>query len=651
MDSLHIPFHTPKQQQQASSEAVGQLLDISQGTIVGRRPRKTIVLCFDGTGNSFNGDPSDSNILKIFRMLDRSDGAGYHYYQPGIGTYVTTSSLSSTGAWERWRDWYMQYKDAAIGTSFDEHVVGGYKFLMQYYSPGDDIYMFGFSRGSYTARFLAEMLDWMGLITYGNEEMIQFAWRTFSQWKSMNSQDPEALEKQKKAYDFMVSFRETFSRPVRRIRYLGLFDTVNSVRRFEHAMTSKVHMPYSAISSARVIRHAVSIDERRAKFRADLISEEGRRKSETDAARAKHMKEKHSHHHQWSHVTKRFKPKKRASIRVERSRPKTREPRRSARYRSHSRSHAVAVAERSVSPEGSPGIVTIDDGDESSDNDETNQVIDEVWFAGGHADIGGGWGLAEGEVPLSHLPLAWIMLGAIRSGLRFNEDKMKKLGCWEYTMEAAGRKASMPTSIPAIEVSNAPEATVGIPTQQEIDDRLSKDMRIAMQTTFKERMQRAIMGKCHDCLEYGQGTSRISVLIWRMMEWLPFRRMDLQEDGSWKPIRWPLPRGEVRDIPSNSKIHHSVIKRMQADPNYRPGNLIIGGGGVGVRVAPPEAGIGEWVVCEEEGDAIGECWKKVEKKTKPHPEVMVSSVDKKHRIVPMVLSTFLVVLIGFCWRR
>lgn len=29
----------------------------------------------------------------------------------------------------------MQYKDAAIGTSFDEHVVGGYKFLMQYYSP------------------------------------------------------------------------------------------------------------------------------------------------------------------------------------------------------------------------------------------------------------------------------------------------------------------------------------------------------------------------------------------------------------------------------------------------------------------------------------------------------------------------------------
>jgi uncharacterized protein (DUF2235 family) len=36
-----------------------------------RKPRK-IVLCFDGTGNKFHGDDSDSNILKIFRMLDRT---------------------------------------------------------------------------------------------------------------------------------------------------------------------------------------------------------------------------------------------------------------------------------------------------------------------------------------------------------------------------------------------------------------------------------------------------------------------------------------------------------------------------------------------------------------------------------------------------
>jgi uncharacterized protein (DUF2235 family) len=65
---------------------------------------------------------------------------------------------------------------------------------MRYYTPGDDIYFFGFSRGAYTARFLAEMLDHVGLLSVsrsvvmvisdrltltqaGNEEMCQFAWK------------------------------------------------------------------------------------------------------------------------------------------------------------------------------------------------------------------------------------------------------------------------------------------------------------------------------------------------------------------------------------------------------------------------------------------------------------------------------------------
>src|SRR5436309_1194210 len=97
------------------------------------------------------------------------------------------------------------------------------------------------------------------------------------------------------------------------------------------------------------------------------------------------------------------------------------------------------------------------------------------------------------------------------------------------------------------------------------------------------------------------------------MEYLPFRRMDLQEDGSWEAITWPLPKGEVRDIPDDAIIHSSVIKRMEADPNYRPGNLIVGGGGRGIRRAPPEMGIGNWKVHCEEGHPVGECYRRKEK--------------------------------------
>jgi len=92
------------------------------------------------------------------------------------------------------------------------------------------------------------------------------------------------------------------------------------------------------------------------------------------------------------------------------------------------------------------------------------------------------------------------------------------------------------------------------------------------------------------------------------MERLPFRRMDLQDDGSWKSISWPLPCGEVRDMPDDAIIHNSVFRRMNAEPSFRPGNLICGGGGRGVLVAPKGLGIGRWKVLREEGDWVSEVY-------------------------------------------
>jgi uncharacterized protein (DUF2235 family) len=80
--------------------------------------------------------------------------------------------------------------------------------------------------------------------------------------------------------NYMFAFRETFSRPVRRIRFLGLFDTVNSVPQFENAWLQRSKFPYTARSTAKVIRHAVAIDERRAKFRHDLVGQERPHKRE-----------------------------------------------------------------------------------------------------------------------------------------------------------------------------------------------------------------------------------------------------------------------------------------------------------------------------------------------------------------------------------
>jgi hypothetical protein len=95
--------------------------------------RKKFVLCFDGTGNKFSGTESDSNILKIYRMLDRNGDDQFHYYQPGtclwrdgcsnaltsagIGTYVTKAngSMSRSSRLDKFKSWYAKAKDSAIG--------------------------------------------------------------------------------------------------------------------------------------------------------------------------------------------------------------------------------------------------------------------------------------------------------------------------------------------------------------------------------------------------------------------------------------------------------------------------------------------------------------------------------------------------------
>lgn len=209
---------------------------------------------------------------------------------------------------------------------------------------------------------------------------------------------------------------------------------------------------------------------------------------------------------------------------------------------------------------------------------------------GSHGDVGGGWPLTGDEkLSLAVPPLVWILREARKAGLPLNEDGLLErkyaLGdCLDISIEHG-------TPQPAFHVNGEP-ADPGPALDRE---EFSQWIRTA-----------STEGKLHDSVAFGRGVSTISVIGWRMMECLPFKRMDLKPDGTWAPIRWPLPRAEPRDIPREAWIHKSALLRMEADATYRPGNLIVGGGGSGRRTAPRRAGTGEWKVLLQEGDPIGE---------------------------------------------
>jgi hypothetical protein len=371
---------------------------------------------------------------------------------------------------------------------------------------------------------------------------------------------------------------------------------------FENAWMERSKFPYTAQTTARVIRHAVSIDERRAKFRQDLISE------------VKPLP--HSHHaHKLRHLLAREDDHKKANIPeivVPENGEEARKARRASRqetygeemrYRAPSSSpnrrhgaveipaHNGLLTDRvSIKSAVSGNSLRVPNLNIPGSDEEDKQDIQEVWFPGQHGDVGGGWKLNPLDpTPLSHIPLAWMVKEAQLAGLEFDSEKLKRFNCYEA---------------PLYENPGFKESTVNGTVCQETN-------RDPFQETLSRTMDHGI---AHDCLTYGGGLSFFSTLSWRLMEYMPFRRMDLQADGSWKPIRWPLPCGEVRDIPENAQIHICAIHRMQTDPGYRPGNLIIGGGGRGVKRAPEKYGIGEWEVCMHEGDPVRQTFvrKKVE---------------------------------------
>ncbi|KAL8943586.1 MAG: hypothetical protein Q9216_000951 [Gyalolechia sp. 2 TL-2023] len=564
-------------------------------------------------------------------MLDRSNGIDAHYYQPGIGTYVDTHNLSHTSLTTRLISWYKKAKDSAVGTSFDSHVMGGYKFLMRCYQD-DDIFIFGFSRGAYVARFLAEMLDQVGLLSNGNEEMAYFAWKAFSQWQERQEESEEDKKKKKEMYQFLKAFRETFSRPVRRIRFMGLFDTVNSVPRFENAWMQRSKFPYT--------------------FRSDLVSD-----SKAFNEIKRHRQHHHGHHDHHSHglgtetngdasatkdkesALKPVKPDRfRRPSQVRRNPQVAKQFNERLSVQANARLGDRPTREdmqrmRSLSPggdrsragSGSPDTAGSflsfpshnPNEDEYELDEAAGQDIEELWFPGCHADLGGGWPLGDGEESaLSHAPLVWMIREAQRAGLEFDRDQMLNLHCCDEDprmLDAVFPSAASPTNeqpLPTFNITtpSSPDIFKSPHSEQERPGwHAGLEPEAPKASEFHRRLiDAATKGVLHDCLRFNNGLPHGSVLSWKIMEYMPFRRMDLQPDGSWKAITFPLPMGEVRDIPEDAKVHHTAIRRMEADDNYRPGNLIVGGGGRGVKKAPKELGIGEWVVHKNKGDPVGE---------------------------------------------
>ena len=272
---------------------------------------KRLVLCCDGTWNSPD-QKSPTNVTKIALAIAPVDSAGREqrtFYHRGVGT----------NRWERVRG-------GAFGVGLSRNVQDTYRFLVQNFEPGDELFFFGFSRGAYTARSTAGFVRNCGILRREHADRVGEAYGLYRDKSSKTH--PRGTE--------ATLFRRSYSHETC-IRFIGVWDTVGAlgipiggalINLINHRWEFHDTQLSTTVDAA---YQALAIDEKRGPFRPTL----------------------------WT----------------------------------------------------------------PQDNPPPEQRVEQVWFAGVHSDVGGGYP----DHQISDIPLLWMADRARRTGLDFRANAFAQL--------------------------------------------------------------------------------------------------------------------------------------------------------------------------------------------------------------------------------
>jgi uncharacterized protein (DUF2235 family) len=210
---------------------------------------KRLVCSMDGTWND-EASPQ-TNVAKLTRAVLPADNRGVRQ----LVRFVVGKAPSEEKR--------LPLLKAAAGFEISERINAGYEFLRKTYEPGDEIYLFGVSRGAYEARSLANFIALFGIARKDADFAIDEAWRIYRK------------SERRRKFDVVAELSAACHYPVR-VRCIGVWDTVG------HAGNPNWPWAWLARRLNRhdlrwhdmidVALHAVSIDERRSAFRPSMIT-------------------------------------------------------------------------------------------------------------------------------------------------------------------------------------------------------------------------------------------------------------------------------------------------------------------------------------------------------------------------------------------
>jgi uncharacterized protein (DUF2235 family) len=158
---------------------------------------KNIIILSDGTGqDGGKTDDRNSNVYRLFNMLEDRTVDQIVFYDPGVGTGVrkVTGNVGGMG--------------------ISRNIKQAYAFLVENFQAGDRIYLIGFSRGAATVRSLSSFIHHFGILPRSRPGLIK---KAYSVYKSRSKTPLD-----ERAGAFVARHHTMWTR----IRFIGCYDTV-----------------------------------------------------------------------------------------------------------------------------------------------------------------------------------------------------------------------------------------------------------------------------------------------------------------------------------------------------------------------------------------------------------------------------------------
>jgi uncharacterized protein (DUF2235 family) len=208
---------------------------------------KRLAIFLDGTFNTLN---NNTNVWRL-KSLTAETSEQRVYYSQGVGTQRGEVA-----------------RGGIAGYGIDDEIIEAYTWLIQNFDEGDEIFIFGFSRGAYTARSLSGLISKCGVMKLGAPLSIEQLYARYRLYVAPTIRSLQAKELSRDA-SIEEQWLVKYSRPTR-IAFVGVWDTVGSMGVPRGSIEAKVHKYRFLDTHLRLDNenafHAVALDEHREDF-------------------------------------------------------------------------------------------------------------------------------------------------------------------------------------------------------------------------------------------------------------------------------------------------------------------------------------------------------------------------------------------------